>query len=538
MDDYRVMLVDDEEEARQAIARCVNWKEMGYQVVAEAENGEDALEKAEQFTPDVVLTDIHMPFMDGLTFCRKLREMMPQVRIIVFSGYDEFEYAQEAIRLEAEEYILKPINADELTRVFMKIKERLDEDYDRRHNIEQLTRFYRESLPILKEQFIIGLLEGRLDEKQIRMLADEIDYPTDFAFYTVGVLVQDDPPEGGSALNAGLRSISLLNMTKEFLGALPKYTCINYLGTVVVIAGLKSTQELKGFTDNMDRLCKLSRKQYGVDTVAGIGKVYGKINDIAYSFEEAKEASMYRMLLEGDQAIYIGDVEPKGSDLIAMDEKLIAALVREIKVGSNDTISAACEDIVGFMKKSSVSIPQLRMNCSELAIELNRIASIYRIEDEWEKAGDIFAAIDGFHSFEEMDEWLKELSIKLMGLIRRDRQDATRILGEKAIEYIKEHYSDSGLCVDMVCSHLGVGTTYFSSIFKKQTGMNFVAYLTKVRMDEAVTLLENTEDKSYVIANKVGYEEPTYFSYVFKKQFGMSPAKYRQNLSRDNETEG
>ena len=121
-----------------------------------------------------------------------------------------------------------------------------------------------------------------------------------------------------------------------------------------------------------------------------------------------------------------------------------------------------------------------------------------------------------------------------MQFIRRNRQDATRVLGEKAIAYIREHYQDSHLSVDMVCQHLGVGTTYFSSIFKKETGMNFVAYLTKIRMEEAVSLLENTEEKSYVIAGMVGYEEPTYFSYVFKKQYGVSPAKYRQTLSNSD----
>jgi two-component system response regulator YesN len=116
----------------------------------------------------------------------------------------------------------------------------------------------------------------------------------------------------------------------------------------------------------------------------------------------------------------------------------------------------------------------------------------------------------------------------LQDAIGAERMGATRLLGEKAEAFIKEHYSDSSLNVDMLCSHLGVGTTYFSTVFKKETGMNFVAYLTKVRMDEAVRLLQETEEKSYIIAGMVGYEEPTYFSYVFKKQFGISPAKYRQ----------
>jgi two-component system response regulator YesN len=126
-----------------------------------------------------------------------------------------------------------------------------------------------------------------------------------------------------------------------------------------------------------------------------------------------------------------------------------------------------------------------------------------------------------------MREWLELLCIRLKEAINEERQDATRVLGEKAKAFIGEHYMDSKLSVDMLCSHLGVGTTYFSTVFKKETGLNFVAYLTKVRLEEAVRLLTETDEKSYVIAGMVGYDEPTYFSYVFKKAYGVSPAKYR-----------
>ncbi len=537
MELYKVMLVDDEADAREAIAKCVDWEAIGFRVVAEAENGEDALDKSEQFAPDVVLTDIQMPFMDGLTFCRKLKELMPEVRIIIFSGYDDFEYAQEAIRLEAEEYILKPINAEELVRVFEKIKKRLDDDFDRRHNTDQLMRFYQESLPILKEQFLVGLLEGRLSAEEIKSYAADYEMKMDAPFYTVAVLVQEEDASGKQPMHTGLLGVSLKNMVEERFASFEDVVCMNYLGTVVVIAGLKNTQAHKQFIFRMDQLCKMSKKQYGLDTSAGIGKVYGSARDIARSFEEAKEASMYRMLVDSNQAIFIGDVEPKNSEIVTLDEKLIQKLLREIKIGTSETMAEAVDDIVGHLRKASVSMPQLRLFCTEIVIELNRLAAMYSAETELGNAQDLFEKIDQFHSFEEMQSWLVALGEKLMQSIRKDRQDSTRILGEKAIEYIREHYKDSTLSVDMVCSHLGVGTTYFSSIFKKDTGMNFVAYLTRVRMEEAVRLLENTEEKSYVIAGMVGYEEPTYFSYVFKKQYGVSPAKYRQNLNTEHESQ-
>ncbi len=526
---YKVMLVDDEAEAREAIARCVNWEEIGYTVVAEAENGEDALEKAEQFLPDVVLTDIQMPFMDGLTFCRRLKETMPDVRIIIFSGYDEFEYAQEAIRLEAEEYILKPIHADDLVKVFSRIRERLDAEFDERHNIDQLTQFYEESLPILREQFLTGLLEGRVNPDQIQKHASDYGLRLDAAFYTVGVLLMEEDPRAEQTLNANLLGISLKKLTMERFESYPDIMCMNYLGTVVVIAGLKSTGELGAFVSEMDLICKLFRKQYGPDTTAGIGKVYGNAKDISLSFGEAKEATQYRMLLSSNQAIYIGDVEPKNSETLSMDEELLKELIRQVKIGDEESVSNAIDAIIVHFKKTSASVMQLRLYCTEILIECNRLASIYKAEAEWGNTQEYLEKIETFHSFEEILTWLKELCEKLMHIIMRSRQDSSRKLGEKAIAFIEEHYTESGLSVDMVCQHLGVGATYFSAIFKKETGMNFVAYLTKTRMEKAVELLESTDLKSYVIAGRVGYEEPTYFSYVFKKHYGVSPAKYRQN---------
>lgn len=138
---YGVMLVDDEEAVRQAIASKLEWEKIGFEVIATAENGEEALELAEKLRPDVVMTDIKMPFMDGLTLCHKLKERQRDTRIVIFSGFDEFEYAREAIKLEVEEYILKPIDSEELENVFLRIKKNLDAEIDEKRNHEKLYEY-------------------------------------------------------------------------------------------------------------------------------------------------------------------------------------------------------------------------------------------------------------------------------------------------------------------------------------------------------------------------------------------------------------
>ena len=168
------MLVDDEEDVIQVIIRKMNWEKLGFTVQGYAHNGLEALEMAEEEQPDVVMTDIKMPFMDGLELSRRLKEQYPTIKIIIFSGFDQFEYAKEAIRLEAEEYILKPIDADELRAVFERIHASLDQEFDEKQNINMLKNYYMESLPILQENFCTALIEGR--EPANSLSRDMMDY--------------------------------------------------------------------------------------------------------------------------------------------------------------------------------------------------------------------------------------------------------------------------------------------------------------------------------------------------------------------------
>lgn len=531
---YKVMLVDDEEEVRQAIAKRVNWEEIGFQVVASAENGEDALEKAEQYLPDVVMSDIHMPFMDGLTFCRHLKEQLPSTRIVIFSGYDEFEYAKEAIKLEAEEYILKPIDAEELREVFIRIKERLDEELDKRRNIERLENYYQESLPVLKEQLMIGLLEGRVSEEEIVQYKQDYKLSLDAAFYAVGIIRPDYMDNDSAAKDAGMNnsllSVSLKQLVDEKLEKMMEYRSINYLGIIVVVVLLKNTAYLKKFITVMDQICKMSKKMLGIDTIAGIGKIYGNLRDISYSFSEAKDAASYRILLDTNQAIYIQDVEPKADENYFMDEKQIQQIIREIKVGSKESLQAAVEQLIQRMKNSSITLAQLQLFFAEILVEIMRLARGYQLGAEKMNLFDIdiYNEIKKFGSLDALGEWLLEICMQLRSSIRRERTDTAKLLTEKAKQYIFDNYQDSALSVDRVCSFLNVSATYFSALFKKETGMSFVVYLTQLRMEQALNLLNTTEEKSYIIAGMVGYEEPNYFSYVFKKQYGVSPSKYRQ----------
>lgn len=164
---YRILLVDDEEEVRRGIIRKMEWEKLGFEVAGDAENGEEALEKVEQLQPDVVITDIRMPYMDGLTLTRRIREKYPSIRVLIFSGYDDFEYAQQAIKLHVTEYILKPVNVEELSEILTRVRENLEEEIKQRRDIDSLRESYLGNLPILRELFLNDLVRGEADESAV-----------------------------------------------------------------------------------------------------------------------------------------------------------------------------------------------------------------------------------------------------------------------------------------------------------------------------------------------------------------------------------
>lgn len=530
MDYYKVILVDDEEEVREAIRKRINWEEIGFTVAGTAENGEEALELAETVEPDVVMTDIQMPFMDGLTLLKRLKEKFPDLRSVIFSGYDDFEYAKEAIRLETEEYILKPVDAEELKAIFTRIKERLDEQLQQRRNVEQLSKYYEDSRPMIKEQLIIGLLEGRELQFDLERYQKDFDLRIESAFYCAGAF-RITPMEGGKeTLDKNLMAVSLKQIVEErFKDVLPVEVLV-YLDTVCVLARLKSTAQRSVFVDEMDRICKVAHRALSANVSAGIGRTYGNAESIHTSFLEAKDAFHHRIFVGENQAICISDVEPSYPIEDYVSEKQIRHIMRQVKVGTRESLESEIRGFIDKLKRSNINLNQLQIFYAEFMVELLRLSRGHDISIVGTGLGNINTneELAGFSSMDAFADRLIELTSILWEKISNVRMDTTKKLAEDAKQYINDHYNESSLSVDEICSHLGVGASYFSAVFKKETGVSFVTYLTQVRMNEAQRLLDTTDEKSYIIAGLVGYEEPNYFSYVFKKHFGISPSKYRQ----------
>lgn len=528
MEKYSVLLVDDEEDVIQIIMKKIDWESMGFCVVGYAHNGVEALEMAEELQPDVVMTDIKMPYMDGLTLSRKLKELYRTVKIIIFSGFDEFEYAKEAIQIEVEEYILKPIDAGNLKEVFGRIREKIDREIDEKRNVDKLREYYMESLPILQENFYTSLIDGRIPEGEIEKYLADYQIRLTGPYYVVSILhiSATDIPQN---MNSFLLGVSVKKLAEEHMEGEWKSRILMYLGDILIITQLEEQEQITVFTDFMDQLCRLAKHVCEATVTAGIGYVCNNLPDIRLSWQGARSAVSYRVLYGNARAINIAEIDPMENVDERWEEQEIQKILKKIRMGSSEELETEISHCIHRFVQNGTTIQKYQIFIMGLLTEIFRFCNNNQFDSTefYGEKGETFERCMQMESPEELEQWLLKICEKLRETVQQERQASTRSFVSKAIEYVQEHYSDRNITIESICRELGVSAAYFSTVFKKETGKTFIGFLTDYRMEKAVELLMTTGDKTYIIAEKVGYADPNYFSYAFKKQYSMSPSKYR-----------
>lgn len=535
MSNYTVMLVDDEEDVIQAIMKKIKWDELGFEVAGYAHNGLEALELAQETLPDVVMTDIKMPYMDGLELASHLKEQYPTIKIIIFSGFDEFEYAKEAIRLEAEEYILKPIDSEELSCIFTRIKESLDQEIAAKRDIQKLQNYYMDNLPMLQENFYKALVEGQLIGRSID------DYISDYKIELKGPLYatavihagNDNIPDNFSPV---MLAISLKRIAEEKIEKEWDAKIFTYHEDIILIVSL-SSEDITRFTDECDRFCRTVRRILNAVITVGIGRPVDKIADIPKSYKGARDAVSYRAVFGSGHAINITEIAPCDGDATDIDEKeLLKKLFQQILVGSEQSVEGIADYYIANGFNGRDSSEQYNLLIMELLSELYRFANRNQLDSAaiFGDMSDTYAKVSQMRDF-QLREWFIKMCKRLQADIQSERKSSAESFIKSAVEYSQANFDDPDLGIDKICSILGVSSTYFSTLFERETGKNYITFLTDYRMKKAMEYLTDTDDKTYVIAEKVGYLDVNYFSYVFKKQYGTTPNKFRSMLRDSNE---
>lgn len=530
---YRIMLVDDEEEVRKAMIRKMNWEQLGFTVVGDAENGEDALEKLEMLEPDVIMTDIRMPYMDGLTLIARIREQYPFIKVLIFSGYDDFEYAKQAIKLNVTEYILKPVNGEELAEILKRVKVSLDEEIEQRRNISKLQESYLGSLPILRELFLNDLVRRTTDVPRVvpklREYGIDILDARQWLAAVIHVEQMEQTEERVLSQYQELIPISVRELVEDHLKTYCRFATFNSLEGITVIAAVDGDNTETGLVNLLNDICKESRRMLEVAITIGIGHSCDTLLEINRSYQTAVDALGYRAIVGCGRTIYINDVEPVSRGKLQLDAEGEAELTAAIKFGPKEQIGTVIRNLAARMDDAKVHASQYQVYMLSVINCMIRLMQQYDLNmgemfDSEDLYADMFKEVSHKEAFAE---GLIPVACRMNEALNQERDRTTRKVILEAKAYIQENYSDPDLSVEMLCRYLHMSPAYFSTVFKKETGQTYVNYVTEVRLQKAVELLKETDDKTYKIAQKVGYQEQNYFSYVFKKRYGVSPTKYR-----------
>jgi two-component system response regulator YesN len=519
---HKIFFVEDEIVTREGIRDNVDWKANGFEFCGEAPDGEVALPLLQTTKPDVLMTDIKMPFMDGLQLCKIVRERMPSVKIIILSGHDEFEYAQEAIKLGVTEYLLKPVSVQDLHDVLQKIAAQLEHERKVQENLQKLREQVEENRAALRERLLLKLVVGAISSAEAIEQSELLGFDLIARCYLVVVIKLElcDPSEQFdyhdyqqvqqmvSGLVENNPDVFLLKKDLEELVLIMKGSTPEYL------------QEDRDFLlEQIERQTKETRCQLTI----GIGAPRKRIADIYQSFVEA--------LVNAQNTANENGVSPNNgvdkAELLKVDKSAVEDYLKcGVKEDFDDFFDAFIRPLGETAFKSYTVKNYIFMD-----IVLTTARFVNGL------GGDTDQVIPGLNHIETIlsniktIEQIKEQTQKILvsALAFRDSQANTQHTGmiQQAKEYIDRHYMDPNISLNEVATQVNHSASHFSAVFSQETSKTFKEYLTEIRLKKAKELLRTTTLRSSEISCQIGYNDAHYFSYVFRKNTGLSPTEFR-----------
>jgi two-component system response regulator YesN len=529
---YRLMLVDDEPEIREGMKEIVDWEACGFQLVAEADNGVDALQLAEQTRPDLVITDVRMHFMDGLEMVERMRAFLPMTQFIVVSGYDEFEYTRKSIQIRIADYVLKPISAQEFTAVLERAKRALDEEHMRHNSVQVMNRIFSDSLPILREQLFCSLMSGGMDEMSVRSAAARYGLDLDAERYAVALLRISPGGENPLAGDEELVRLAVDRIVREVLTARVSCHVFNYNGRVAAIAMLRAEQSMSELMALFETAATVVRDYLGASVAAGVGEPFRQLSGIPESAAQAQSALNHLALVDDGQVIYIRDLKPRSSAHLAADPQALANLSLAIRSRQKQEIERSAHALIDRLRGAQISFGEYQVYMMEVLMAVMRVARDAQAEIDI-LSGDSGDLIRDFLEARELDE-VEAMLISLCGEVAdgigAERKENGKRVIQQALELIVRQAGEPLLTIERVCEELRVSPVYLRTLFRRETGQTFHQYLTGLRMNRAMELLRTTNLKTAEVAQKSGLGDASYFSYSFKKHYGVSPSQVRKDI--------
>lgn len=511
----------------------LDWESLGFSNVYSAEDGLDALKICRNHKIDLVLTDIVMPLMDGIELSKVLSTEFPEITIVILTGHEEFEYARQSIDLGVKNYILKPVGAKTLYEKMSEICKRLNKQASQKEYIAKMRAQIHQSMPIVREKFLYNLVctqNNRLRNESERI--KELNLPLLGSTYVVGIVEVDLTQIADSDM--GLYLFSAKNISCDCVG---NNNCVfdDNNNRIIIIFNPDAYEE--DVYDIVYRTLQVMQKAINrilkVNITCALGSIVD-MDNLYNSYQEAKTALDCKYTLGTDGVYSIHDLDYIGKQFYYPTE-IIKELIYNVKfLGEPEIRDAVNKIFMNLTQRKKLDGQNLSgQNIKMIFIEivtllLNELSKIKQVSGSvWEEGFLAFNQMVQMNKIEQAMKNLTDLSIKVSREIQQIQSDKGQLLIERVKEYMEANYTDEGLSLSTTADYAAVSTGYLSALFKKETGINFIDYLTNVRMEKAMELLKTTDKKTYEIAYETGFANPHYFSISFKKYLGMSPSDYR-----------
>lgn len=532
----KVVIVDDDSIIRRGLTQIIPWEKNGFTLAGTARDGEEALSLIAEVRPQLLLTDIRMPFMDGFQLTEAVKERFPDTKIIMLTSFDEFELAHRALKLKVFDYLLKPVDSQHLLDTAKRAMAELEYE-------NEMKRKVIEGMPLLRQRFLEKLIKENLSEDEIRSHSDFLHYKLPHARYVAILLTADDYsyPDYQNRFGKEMLKYCILNVAEETIREYEDEGIVfdSEEGEVVVIFYGDGEPDL--IEQNALQIAETIRanveKFLKTTVTVGIGFIYDHPRDISRSYRDAKAAIEFRHMIGTNRVLTVGDtgLPPSCSTEIILNG-IESELVMKVKLGLMKEAHAILENIERRVLESKyVSLVQVRL----IAIEIS-LLMFKELEDIVKRNVKLMDNFDSFHSYyHELDrlqtvqdifDSIRTLINRFIDITNREREIQTKSMVHKAIEYIEENYAAEGLSLQETARYVHISPTYLSILFKKEKNITFSDFLLQTRMRAATELLRISGLKSYEVAEKVGYSNPQYFSQCFKKYTGFSPTDYKNHV--------
>jgi two-component system response regulator YesN len=537
---FKVLIIDDESIIRKGLKNIINWKQLDCEVCADASDGIEGLELIKKYLPDIIITDIRMPGLDGLSMIKQVKKTVPNSKIIILTGFRDFDYVHEAIKCGAYDYLLKPTKIEELTSVLTKAVNEINDQKIKHLELDKFKLLFEQNIPALREKLLYDIIFGfNTNEneilEQMRLLNLKIEN-------FILVIMENDYDEKStkSQYDKKLYQFGIVNSFEEIFAE--KYEVISIMLSSNRVAFIiqksdKSPLDIVEVSEKCGYHQEVVNNGFGFTVTFAVSSNGISPMELPIKLKECLGSLEYKTYMGDNSIIQYSDLNSffRYDDYSALDNYQ-KQLLESIKSGNEDLVRVTAQNISRYVTTNNINISYLKNFYYSTLSSINNIRiSVLAIDadkkhEEGRDIASLLQFIENCDNVEELNSLLEEVATKIASKVNNFNNKSLKLILRKAIDYIHEHYNEQ-VTLNEVAENIYVSTFYISRMFKKELGKSFVDYLNDVRIEKAKELLKDVKYKTYEVAELVGISDPHYFSKLFKKHSGMTPSEYKETTS-------